>query len=274
MKSLFYVLIMLIASLFITGCSEETKETVEEFIDEYDEIGVYVNNISLKASSFSDTFIKKANGEIILDTAKSIDENLALLKTNIEAKLTESTCVTSTDITDGTLTATFTFTNCTVNNTEMALSGQIVVSMTIDNRTLKTTFTLSNFSIDGTTGISGTIELTTSTLNTYTINMTLTDGDKTVKFNGTINATQTEATITGTGEYTNTLTYTIVVTNLVWVYGDCYPSSGSIAMSTSRITETLKFNENTPTTGEVVVENGRKSETKELLAYGNCPPSK
>ena len=48
MKSLFYVLTMLIAFLFFTGCSEETKETVEEFIEEYDEIGVYVNNISLK----------------------------------------------------------------------------------------------------------------------------------------------------------------------------------------------------------------------------------
>ncbi|MBN2694887.1 hypothetical protein JXR93_09515 [bacterium] len=274
MKKSLLIVIMAILSLFLVSCDEDTKETIEEFIEDYDEIGVYINNIALKGSSAVDSFIKNSNGEIVIDSEITVSANLTSLKENIESKLVQNSCLTSTEITDGTLTATFDFTNCTVSNTEVSLSGEAVVSITIDNRTVKTLFTFSNLSIDGSDPVSGSVEVTTSSLSAYSIDMTLTDSDKTIKFKGTISATTTQAEITGTGEYINALTYTVVVTNLIWVYGDCYPSSGSITMSTNRLSETLVFNSNTPQTGEVTVQNGRKSETKELLSYGNCPPSK
>jgi hypothetical protein len=98
---------------------------------------------------------------------------------------------------------------------------------------------------------------------------------------GATGSVSTDLTVTGTSgamEFDGTATVTrdgtstaLSFTDVLWRLRECYPSAGSVTVTTGRVSQTVTFTSATPSTGTVTITQGRTSRDATLPAYGSCP---
>lgn len=203
-----------------------------------------------------------------IDPAKTAAENASAIQANTTINL--NGCGSAT-LNGTTVTLSAPAPGCTLKN-GVNVQGTVSLSVTKSGSTTTVTLTLTSVVVNG-VSVSGTASFATSNGTTFTVTGDVTSGSTTYTMNLTVAGSTGSTTINGTstaksGDSTNSMTFT----NVVWKVGECYPSSGSLKVTKALVTSTITFDSSTPTTGKVSVTSGRKTQTMQLPAYGNCPP--
>jgi len=146
----------------------------------------------------------------------------------------------------------------------VSFSGSLTAAITKTGSQLTVTMTWSNVVVGDTT-INGTTTLVTSNGSTFQVTYALMKNGTAVS--GMVTAVGAPGQITVDGTLVSGST-SAAMTAVRWKKGDCYPSSGSIAVTQGRLTTTYTFTSTTPSTGLVSTGRGR---TAQLPAYGSCP---
>jgi hypothetical protein len=170
----------------------------------------------------------------------------------------------SVSISGSTVTVTAPSTGCTTQS-GVTFSGTVTAAVSKTGASLTVSLTFTNFVLGG-TSVAGTLTLVTSDGSTFSVTYALTRNGKAVS--GLLTAVGSPGQISTSGTIDNGST-TAVLTNVVWKKGDCYPSSGSIAVTVGKLTTTYTFTSSTPSTGTVTTGRGKPAQ---LPAYGSCPP--
>jgi hypothetical protein len=160
---------------------------------------------------------------------------------------------------------------CTLMN-GTRISGIASFGVSGGNGTLTVTVAFYDLLVDG-VDLTGSAEFTTTTGNTFTVTFNLMS--KGAKVMGTIMVAGAPGSMTLSGTMTQQkgtgAATSITFTSVLWKKGDCYPRSGSVAISRGRVSQTATFSATTPSTGKVEVTVGAKTTTVTLPAYGTCP---
>jgi hypothetical protein len=153
-------------------------------------------------------------------------------------------------------------------------SGSISLAVTAAGASLTVTATFTTLVVNG-KDLSGTATFATTNGTAFTVTLSLTSAGTTHASNLTVAGAGGSMTVDGTvSAKTGDVTLTLTFTKVVWVAGQCYPSSGTLRVSSGVLTETITFGAATPTTGQVQVTILKKTVTAQLPAYGSCPPKK
>jgi hypothetical protein len=152
------------------------------------------------------------------------------------------------------------------------VSGTASFGVSGQNGTITVTVAFFNLVVDG-VDLTGSAEFTTTTGNTFTVVFNLMS--KGAKVMGTLMLSGAPGSMTFNGTVTQTKSpgaaTTTTFTSVLWKKGDCYPSSGSVAITRGRVSQTATFSTTTPATGKVDLTVGTKTTTVTLPAYGTCP---
>ena len=197
-----------------------------------------------------------------LDPTRTVPENVAAIVSRAQSTL--GSCVTITATTDTVNISTPTG-GCTTAS-GLSFTGSFSLAVSKSGSALTVALSWLNVELQG-TSYSGTTTFVTSTGSTFSVTFALTRGGKSVS--GTLTVTGSPGQITSSGSLVNGAT-TAVFTNVIWQQGECYPDSGTLAITVGRVTTTYSFTASTPTTGTVTSARGG---TLQLPAYGSCPPS-
>jgi hypothetical protein len=199
------------------------------------------------------------NFDPTLDPTQSASANAAAIQTRA---MTTMPCAT-VSLSGTTVTVTAAAPGCTGTN-GVTFSGTIAATVTSASGTLTVTLVLTNVVFDG-NATSGTITFVTTNGTTFQVTFATTRNSKTVS--GTLTAVGATGQITTSGNVVNGST-SAVLTNVLWKKGDCYPSSGTIAVTVGKLTTTYAFSASTPSTGTVTTARGA---SMQLPTYGSCP---
>ncbi len=199
------------------------------------------------------------NFDPTLDPTQSASANAAAIQTRA---MTTMPCAT-VSLSGTTVTVTAAAPGCTGTN-GVTFSGTIAATVTSSNGTLTVTLVLTSVVFDG-NSTSGTITFATTNGTSFQVTFAMMRNSKSVS--GTLTAVGASGQITTSGNVINGST-SAVLTNVVWKKGDCYPSSGSIAVTVGKLTTTYTFSATTPSTGTVTTARGVSAQ---LPTYGSCP---
>jgi hypothetical protein len=158
---------------------------------------------------------------------------------------------------------------CTLTNGDV-ISGSETVAVSASNGTITLALTFTNLVVNG-KSISGTASFSTSDGTTFDVTTSLDENGNTHTGMFTVTGSDGTFTISGTANIAGSSTLALTFTNVVHTRGECWATSGSVDITEGVIQETMTFDANTPTTGDVTVTVGKHSSTTELPAYGSCP---
>jgi len=194
-----------------------------------------------------------------LDTTQTAAANAQAIATHA---MTQVGCATAT-VSGSTATVTAAAPGCTTLN-GVTFSGTVSAAVSKSGTTLTVALTFTNVVL-GSSTVTGTMTLVTSDGTTFQVTYALTRNGKSVS--GSLTAVGATGQITTSGTVVNGST-SATFTSVVWKKGDCYPSSGTVAVTQGKVTTTYTFSASTPSTGTVSTGRGR---TAQLPAYGSCP---
>ncbi len=187
--------------------------------------------------------------------------------------VTEAACVT---FDWSGLTASITFTDCTLEATGLPLDGGITFTVTINPTSFALDFeqlTMGPSTVDGSVAVSFTGDGMLG--RTTTADLTLSDGAETTHFTLTGGRLDVEAgsvSANGSGTIsTSALDAAYEVDDVSWAQGDRCPSGGTLALDQEGLPNvTVTFLPTTPSDGAVEVQIGSFPSFTEVLAF--CAP--
>jgi hypothetical protein len=160
---------------------------------------------------------------------------------------------------------------CTLKNGTQ-VSGTASLAVLGQSGTITVSVSFFDVVVNG-VDLTGSAEFTTTTGNTFTVTFNLMS--KGAKVMGTVMVVGAPGNMTIDGMVTQQkgggAATSATFTGVQWKKGDCYPSSGALAISRGRVSQTATFSATTPSTGKVEVKVGTKTTTVTLPAYGTCP---
>jgi len=211
-----------------------------------------------------------SSGSGVLDAAKGVSENAAAVHEAFAAAV-DSSC-TTIKFTEGSAKIVADFApGCMINEAGVKVTGHLEITVAVSDNVVTVTFTFVSLAIYGYPNLTGTGTVTAAGSGEYGFAVDMTSPVE-FSFSGSITKTGDTVTMSGTGEYTKEgKTWTVTAANVTWKVGDCYPSSGSVSLKTGPATETITFDEQTPSTGKVTITIAGKSGTMTLEPYGECP---
>lgn len=279
-----FTAVLISTLVFAVGCGsdegdEETNETPQGGEQSF---ATDLLNQPIKTTAVVDSFVNSAAAAkketvtgIVLDPSKTAKENADAVKAALKNSVGNATCLTITaGATEVEFTAVF-ISSCKIVQAGVNVEGTIKVSVAVAGNNVTATLQLTNVTLDGQGPLNGTASVSYSGSATYSVAINTTTSSAVFNFAGSYALTNKIATINGTGDYTkNAVMYAFTLNNVTWKVGECYPNGGSVEIKINRLTETLAFNAQTPTTGKATLTVGRKSQEVTLLAYGSCPPAK
>lgn len=270
------------ALVLIAGCgSDGDGETNENPQGGEQSFATELLNQPVKTAAVVDSFVNAAESfkketatGIVLTVSATAKENAEAVKSAIKRAVNNSTCLT---ITAGSKEAEFTATfssDCKIVQAGANVEGVIKVSVSASSGKVAVTLVMTNVTFDSQGPLNGTASVAYSDGSTYAVTINTTTASATFNFSGSYALANKVATISGSGDYTkNAVVYTFTLNGVTWKIGDCYPNGGSVEIKINRLTETLTFNSQTPTSGKANLTIGRKTQEVTLLAYGQCPPA-
>lgn len=159
---------------------------------------------------------------------------------------------------------------CTLR-TGLSASGSVTVEVARAGAALDVLVTFDALALGART-LDGTAAFHTSDGASLGVELALTSASGSVSTSLTVLGTTGAMELDGTATIDRDGTSTALsFTDVVWRASDCYPSSGSVTVSTGRVSQTVTFTSATPSTGTVTVTQGRTSRDVTLPAYGSCP---
>ncbi|MBU1218208.1 hypothetical protein KKF34_15455 [Myxococcota bacterium] len=235
-------------------------------------------NTALKTAAVMNAFVsvpsdsKTSIDDLIISGGMTSEENAQAILNAISAN---SQCV---DVTMGedniTVEADFTG-SCPVEYAGVNLEGSVSVSVVSEGGTVTVTFEFIDFSIDGLPELNGSGEISWDGNGNYELTIDLIVGATSLSFQGALVVDQGSIYLSGSASYSkNTIVYELIITELVWEAGDCYPSGGEISIENGLLDKSITFTENTPQTGEAEITVRNTTDVIVLPAWGSCPPEK
>lgn len=203
-----------------------------------------------------------------IDPAATPDANAAAVGANTKTNL--GTCGSVT-VAGATVAVDFGAPpGCTLANGAV-VSGKVSVAVSKSGTTTSLALTLTDVVVNGTT-VAGQATFATSNGSTFTVTSSLAGATKSETSNLTVVGAASSFTISGTAQVTDSgTTSSVVFKDVVHAKGECYAHSGSMTVTKGLLTETVTFTSNTPQTGQVTVQIGKKTSISTLPAYGSCP---
>jgi len=209
-----------------------------------------------------------------LDPTQTDSQNASLIADHVTQNLGASgdggALCGSVSVSGTTVTADFgSLPGCTLANGAV-ISGTIAVTVTKTGSSLAVAFQFTNATVNG-TALGGSATFTTSDGSSFTLNANVTWGTSSFGANaftvsGASGSITLNGTITNGGDAQSSLTFASVV----WKLGDCYPDAGTLTIDKGIVTETMTFDAQSATSGQVVVTIGKKSVNTLLPTYGKC----
>ncbi|MBI5528362.1 MAG: hypothetical protein HY897_18685 [Deltaproteobacteria bacterium] len=234
-----------------------------------DDIGTAVATIAVKAQAIMQASVT-SSGSGVLDAAKGVSENAAAVhEAFVEA--VDSSC-TTIQFTEGSAKIVADFApGCMVDEAGVKVTGHLEITVAVADEAVTVTFAFVNLAIYGYPNLTGTGTVTAGGSGVYEFAVDMTSPVE-FSFSGSVKKIGDTVTVSGAGEYTKEgKTWTVAAANVTWKAGDCYPSGGTVSLKTGPVAETITFDEQTPTTGEVTITIAGKSGTMTLEPYGECP---
>jgi hypothetical protein len=161
--------------------------------------------------------------------------------------------------------------SCTLPNGTTA-SGTVTATVSKMGTTVRVAIAFTNAMIDGRT-VSGSVDMVTDNGSVFTASGTVTSGANSLTFNnvqvtGSAGSFVTDGTVTAVKDG---VTSNVVLSQVLYRAGDCYPSGGTARVTRNMVTSTITFTAATANSGTVTVMTGRITTSKQLPAYGACP---
>lgn len=204
----------------------------------------------------------------VLDGSMSADANAIAIEANARASLGACGAVSRS----GTSITVDFASGCTLPS-GLTASGSVTVAIAVASGTATATITFVDL-VAGAYTIDGTASFATTNGTSYDVTIDVTSGGREVLADLTIRAMPGSFTASGSATIVHGgATWSMTITGLVWVRGDCYPSAGSITIGSAALAQTLTFTAATASSGQVMVTQGRRTTTEQLPAYGECPTS-
>ncbi len=201
-----------------------------------------------------------------LDPRMSAEANAMAIAAHVEAGMDgcASAEVTGTSV-------TVSFASGCVLRTGLTAAGSVSVVVGRTGANLDVDVTFDALAL-GSHALDGTASFRTTDGSTLDVVLLLTGASGSVSTDltvvGTSGAMEIDGTATVTREGTTT---TLAFGSIVWALGDCYPSSGSMTVSSGRVSQSVAFTSATPSTGTVSITQGRTTRDATLPSYGTCP---
>lgn len=164
---------------------------------------------------------------------------------------------------------TLALTSCTLPSGHV-VSGAIGISASVSASIVSLAITFTDVSVDG-ESLEGTVSLEAGP-GALTASLALLSSRGEISGDLSLLADPSMLTVSGGLEVTrDALPTAIAFTSVVYQRGDCYPSGGSLSITSGMVSTTIAFDESTASTGVVTVTQGRRTSAEMLPAYGSCP---
>lgn len=254
------VTVGLAASLAI-GCREEN--TGDELDGATFDRGAASSIEVLEALAVSDALFAF---DPTLDATATAEANAMAIAAHVESAM--DGCA-SAEVSGTTVSVTFA-SGCTLR-TGLTAAGSVSVSVARAGASLGVDVSFDALVV-GSHALDGTASFTTRNGSTLDVVLDLTGSAGSVSTDltvvGTSGAMQIDGSATVARDGTTT---TLTFGGVVWALGDCYPSAGSMTVSSGRVTQSIAFTSATPSTGTVSITQGRTTRDATLPSYGTCP---
>jgi hypothetical protein len=156
----------------------------------------------------------------------------------------------------------------------ITVSGALTASVSAPAMgTVQVLLGFAQFTVDG-RSLNGMASFSTTTGTGFAVTMSLMINNDDVNTTSSFTINGANGSFTMNGPMTVSAggsTTLLQLNNVAYQAGDCYPSGGSLTVTSGLITETITFTSASASSGVVTVMYARRSGTKTLPAYGSCP---
>jgi hypothetical protein len=220
-----------------------------------------------------------------LKLAQTAAQNAAAVQAQVQASIASVCPGASITLDGGSLTVTVAFgDSCTlpdVGSVSGTVSAQIISP---EAGTIGVAFTFTALTVKGRT-LDGTYSMTTSDVTNFTVSCALTSSQVTLTLDSVVLALDGDSlgmTATGPGSIEGPIVgkFDLQFGDVHQTFTSCYPDSGTLQFNKNVLTvagnkvdatETVAFDSNTPSTGQVQVVVGSINASVGLPSYGSCP---